>query len=223
MITFSFGATAPSTKPLVVMFGGYGSTTGQINSWVQGAKRDTTYGSKFEFAGEPLPSRGWRYPQVAAEGKKKIDEWIERLNADPARQITLVGHSSGSAVAIEIAKRVKNPSRIKLLSLDGFTPRNLPRDVQTTCWSARGAERGGLVGLNRKYLRNCRNYKEYRPYQCRSQMALHYILINSNACRAGVNSQNYKTRAYDNLQVNLSFLSERTQHAEVATDEPGSS
>lgn len=70
---------------------------------------------------------------------KEISAIIEEIKANPNQKYLLVGHSAGSIYAMNIAKAsgIINRSRLTLIVLDGFRPKEIPANIRTVCWSAR--------------------------------------------------------------------------------------
>src|SRR5215468_10588402 len=104
---------------VVHFFGGYRATRAQVDSWAASAKKKIP---DLEVAAYP-------YPLYASAGSP-LDEWddTKEVVAGMAAKATalhiLVGHSSGCAIANDVAMeayRQRLPN-FKLIALDGFRP-----------------------------------------------------------------------------------------------------
>lgn len=194
-------------KTQVIFIGGHGSTTAQMYEWQLQAQKKSTYDGVL-FRGIALPSRHFSQEQVLKDGVGTVEGLVKEIdNSNGDQRFVIVGHSSGSAIANEVARRVKNSKRsvIKLVVLDGFFPSQVPKEIETTCWSAVSAETG-LPTLNTNYMKNCANYQEMKPYGCKDKMCLHFALVNSSAPQVGISSSNYPTLGYKELAPNLNWL-----------------
>ncbi len=204
-------------KPEVIFIGGHGSAADQMQEWKTLAQKNPSY-SSFQFQAIALPSKRFSYEDVLKDGLETINRLVKEIDESSGDQeFILVGHSSGSAIGNEVARRVKKSKRsqVKLVVLDGFFPMNVPKEIETTCWSAVAAETGAPT-INTAYMKNCANYQEMKPYGCQDKMCLHFALVNSSAPKVGVNSSNYPLAGYKNLSPNLNWLSRFVpeQHAQ---------
>ncbi|MCC7404486.1 MAG: alpha/beta hydrolase [Bdellovibrionales bacterium] len=194
--------------PQVLFVGGYGSTEEQMQRWEKAARENPAYRGQFNFRAIPLPANRWDAYAVLAQGRSKIEEIVRQIDASPPGSVfILAGHSSGAAITNEIARRVRDKSKIRLVALDGFVPHQIQSQVQTTCWSAIDV-RTRLEANNRGSMRNCQNYREMAANGCNNSWCLHFVLVNSSAGRVGVTHENFKARGYDDVSPNLMWLNE---------------
>lgn len=192
--------------PQVLFVGGYGSTEEQMQRWEKAARENPAYRGQFNFRAIPLPSSGWDAATVLSQGRSKIDEIVRQIDASPPGSVfILAGHSSGAAITNEIARRVRDKGKIRLVALDGYVPHGLQDQVYTTCWSAvNGQTKQSAVNL--ASMRTCQNYYQMTTNACSDSWCLHFILVNNSAGRVGVNQQNFKSRGYDEVSPNLMWL-----------------
>jgi hypothetical protein len=199
---------ASADQKSVIFFGGHGSNQEQIDRWVKAAQKIPGVNSEFTFSGILYPSKSASKDGAIRDGKIEIERIVREINNGPAdKEYILVGHSSGSALASEVASLAKNSKRIKLVILDGFRPsEKLQSTVSTKCWSARSATQNDLKGLNYEGMKDCVSFDELLPYGCQNSMCLHFSLINADASKVGVSSNNYKIKGYEGLQPNMIWL-----------------
>ncbi len=210
----------------VVFFGGYGTTDAQMKQWAhaaaevaygpteKGAQGRFRYADNFDFEAVTLPSGHSEQAAVVADGEAVINEWVAKIDrASRGTQFVLVGHSSGAAISNQIAKRIADKTKIKLVVLDGYVPHGLSTEVSWYCWSAVAtAAPSGEITSTAKTARNtatmmlCPNYNQIKVSGCTDSMCLHFGLVNLNAAKVGVNSQNFKTKGYEQIQPNLVWL-----------------
>lgn len=158
----------------VYFFGGYRSTISDVDAWGKSleAKVSGTTAIVFPYppgasAGDPLA--GWGYSQDVAM----------HIVARGNEPCMIIGHSSGCAIANDVAKAALDlgAKNFSLISLDGFRPSpellSLPG---TTVWSA---ECNGARSLNYDALSSCKQFRVYNP-KVIGQWPLHFSLVNLN-------------------------------------------
>lgn len=212
IVLFAFTTAQAGELPLVIFFGGHGASPRQMETWQAAAKAKC--GMQFDFVSVPYPagaspSRG----SVESLGSGLVSKALRLANQDPNRKIIIAGHSSGSALADEVAARISNPSRAKLVSLDGFHPSPELQDrLNTACWSSR---EGGLHSPNYSFERDgCgANFHSLPVEGCSSVMCMHFKLINYNA-ESNLGGD-YVSNGYNRLDVNLDWLSKSCNSVEA--------
>ena len=116
-----------------------------------------------------------------AEGPSKVEALAKKIDADPEGGWVIAGHSSGAAVAENVARKVKNHSRMHLVLLDGYGHEGIQAKVRTTCWYA---SNGRAESLNAGAMKNtCLPQSAKRRHlavSSTSSMSLHYSLVNLN-------------------------------------------
>lgn len=209
-------ASAPA-KPIVIFFGGYSSTATDMRNWVSAASRAPTYGQDFTFEAVPYPAIDSPVESDAvAAAAATITATAATISASPDRSFIIVGHSSAAGIAANVVERVKNRRNVKLIILDdgvddGFKPPpGFNSSAQVECWSV---VNGALVSFNRgAAMAFCRNYHEMQASGCRTDVCLHFAIVNANALpdltydTAFAVAGDGSTGGYRNLKVNLSWL-----------------
>lgn len=199
--------TAYAEKASLLFFGGYNTDTDQINTWENGAKANPEVTKQYSIRGIAYPSKKSNYESAVTDGKDQIEKLVSEINSSPTKEFVLAGHSSGSALAIEIAKKIKNTRRLKLIVLDGFIPPpDLRSRITTQCWSAAAGEEENIRALNYNGMQTCESHYVYRPYKCGTPMCLHFSLVNSNAKKEVVDKANFKESGYKDFSPNLLWL-----------------
>jgi pimeloyl-ACP methyl ester carboxylesterase len=213
----SSAAASAASKPIVIFFGGYASTETDMQNWLNAVRHSSPYGQEFEFEAVPYP-RNVSYVERDAlrAGTATINATVQRVAASPNRAFIVVGHSSGAALAAAVVEKIKDRKNIRLVILDdgvdeGFTPpRGFDPSTQVECWSVANAQ---LASFNRPATMTfCRNYHELRANGCRTDMCLHFAIVNQNAPAdlteetAFAVGKNGGSAGYQNLKVNLSWL-----------------
>ncbi len=210
-------ATSEVSKTEVLMFGGYGSTNTQMKAWEKSASNDAHHSGEFEFKGIALPSRHFSQAEVKRDAEATIRLWVEKIQkSPPGKKFVLTGHSSGSAVANEIIRRLQlqKPTRdlstLKLIILDGFAPTGILDGVDVQCWSAIDAEHPEKGTWNQRAMKSCNTahhqYHENKVTGCHFVMCLHYSSVNLNANTSSINSSNYRVTGYKAVRANLNWL-----------------
>jgi hypothetical protein len=192
-LTLSNARLASAVKPH--FFGGVGSTQRGTSSCYPNME---TFG----------------YP--AANSVKSV---VAAINASPNEPVTLVGHSSGASYVNQIASQVKNPGRITLVSLDGFTPKGVPKSVNRTCWKATNGH--GTWSKNAQYMttaNGCGTVKTFTLPHCETAWCLHFALVNLNAPK-DLSAKNFIQHGYDNCKPNRNWLRGEKAPVSKATEE----
>ncbi len=204
-------------KPLVILFGGYGTTAADMRLWERAAASDPVYGTVFDFEGIAYPNgAGSNVMRAVAAARGTLDGVADRLRAMPGRRIVVAGHSSGAALAVSTVSRVGQGDRIKLISLDAGIDTERPPDpgffpiTDLECWSAAsGNERSHGYGRAETLCRD--RFFVLRTTGCSTPVCLHYALVNrrppadltfkqSRALTDGISG------GYADFSVNLDWL-----------------
>lgn len=205
IIAFHFAGHALADEmPKVIYFGGHASSPEQMANWTSAAQEHVEFGKKFVFGAIAYPANTTYTASAAiSAGRSVIERVAKEINDNPNRQYIIAGHSSGAALANSVAARVKNPSNVKLIALDGFRPSDdLQKRMATACWSSKG---NGMFSLNYNTMKaGCRNFHDINPTDCATRMCLHFKLVNKNASR-GLGGD-YRLRGYTNVEPNLAWL-----------------
>lgn len=203
-------------QPLVLFFGGHGSSATDMRKWKSAARQDPQYGTRFAFDAIPYPSDADGDGASSRAGLLVAERLAIELASTPQRQVILAGHSSGANMAAAVLARLREGGNVRLIVLDGSLrrdlkpPRGFRRDLQFDCWSAKN---GQLTSVNRvETMALCRNYRELKAPKCRTAVCLHFWLVNKNTplaldySDAGRSSTDGNTIGYQNLQINLDWL-----------------
>jgi hypothetical protein len=184
----------------VFYFGGYLASQHDIDAWVRSAK---ALKPTVEFIGFPWPkgaSSGAASAVSTFSKGGRYDAVIDDIQSTSADKIYIVGHSSGCAIANAVHGGLEYIGHHVLVALDGFTPSALQLDEETTqVW---GAVCDGVRSRNYPGHVNGRR-RIYTAKNCKTQWALHFSLVNTNATDALVPSI---SKGYANCQANLCFL-----------------
>ncbi|MGZ3742019.1 MAG: hypothetical protein ACXVB9_21770 [Bdellovibrionota bacterium] len=202
LLRISSPAVAAPADPIPVIFvGGYRATAAQMRCWEAGASKAATPGV-FQFRGIPYPANAGSSAEEAVAGAAAtIKEILREINAHPGRRYIIAGHSSGAAIANNIAVRASHPSRIRQGILDGFVS---PRVENSTCWGAIGAD--GKTSRNYTAEVTCgAGFRVYQDQHCGADSAwcLHFSLVNKSA---PANLADYAVHGYDGCDSNLDWL-----------------
>lgn len=115
------------------------------------------------------------------EGPGKVEAIAKRIDADPAGGWIIAGHSTGAATAENVARKVKNLSRMHLVLLDGYGHEGIQAKVRTTCWYA---SNGRAESPNASSMKNtCLPQSQKKKHLAVNSVAsysLHYSLVNLN-------------------------------------------
>lgn len=180
-------AECPRIRGNVVVFGGRGSTTAEMQTCYP------DFLSLSNIDGE----------QFVACLAQQIDAFAPGADKE---KFVIVGHSSGAAQAERLVRRVKEKSKVRLVLLEGFGSPANQRGVETTCWYA---QNGKTEGMNASYMQNPANclgqVRSYSAPWCNNSLCLHLSLVNRNV-RADLNRTNVFTDGLKNCQGNLEWL-----------------
>ena len=163
-----------SGSTYVYFFGGYRSTVADVESW----------GKSLEAKVPGVTAIVFPYP-LGASASHPLAEW--GYSRDIALQILartnepciIVGHSSGCAIANDVAKLALDlgAHNFKLIALDGFVPSHELLSLPgTSVWSA---EYNGSRSLNYDELSSCKQFRVYHA-EVTEQWPLHFSLVNVN-------------------------------------------
>jgi len=184
---FAVAAQSGSHKPLVIYFGGKGSTQAQMDMWKAAAAHANR---DYDYEAIPYPTTASsQYASAVSHGAALIEKYAERLNKLNGREVIIAGHSSGSALAIELAKRLNKPTTFRLVNLDGFrVPVEVQRKIRTTCWSAKNESTGTTANNYSTMRSSCgANFRQFTSTSksCTSAWCLHFSLVNLNSGPGG--------------------------------------
>ncbi len=185
-------------KPLVIFFGGSGTSQSELALWKKSAQAAM---GQFEYETVAFPGSNHKKPAALAAGAHIISQTAERLNQMQGRKVILVGHSSGGALAEAVALKIRDPKNFSLVNLDGFRiDKKLQERMHVTCWSGRNPATGGTSTNYSAMQSSCRNFREYtmNSSSCRSEWCLHFSIVNRSAGPTGGYS----------AAVNLAWLSD---------------
>lgn len=182
------GISAAEAATTVIYFGGYGASQEQMKCWEDGARKDPRYaGYDFKAFPYPIGATGAK-ASVLAAGENTIQRVLKRIGEmsarDPKRKFIIAGHSSGAALANAVAERVKNPSQVELVDLDGFAASPLlQKRIKTTCVYAENPNTGLRSRNAGSMTTNCpkENQKRYPAAQCKTAWCLHFAVVNTKA------------------------------------------
>lgn len=204
------------TLPKVFYIAGFKSTPTEVQNWKNQVQKNQIYSPHFSIEAFNLPSAQPSKEAVLKDGKKLVDLIVTEIDkSPPGSEFVLAGHSSGSAVTNEVAKRVKTKSKIKLVVLDGFAPNEVPKEVEVTCWSAMNPNTG-LKSMNTESMKSCSDYREIKSVNCRTKQCLHFSIVNSTVAP----SLSDLSRGYENLNPNLQWLTDFISFKPVKAAEP---
>lgn len=208
----SIVASGADTRPLVIYLGGAKASDAQMRCWEAGAKRDSRYGSKIDFKAYAFPAcrdlnHGCYQEPVA---KKYVDQIAESL-ANESRPLIIVGHSTGSDLANELAMKLKDKNIMRLIDIDGYgVPANWNPSFPVTCVSAIGVNSSGQEFRSPYYnsthgLCPHRELRDMRISGCDTPMCLHFRMVNKSA-PSNLNGSTYGDHGYAGCTTNLDWL-----------------
>ncbi len=217
VINFSLFAMA---HPVLIFFGGHGSSKADMDSWNAQASEKYSDNSELQIRSHALPTKNWSQKMVLADASGLIQEVTQQIDKSNGKvDYYLAGHSSGSAIATEVARRVKSKSNLHLVILDGFYPDGISDEVDTSCWSARSAD-GPLKSINYAGMKQCSNFHELKVSGCRTEMCLHFALVNQKAPRLGITQSNYLATGFKDLKVFLAWFEYKEKSTNEVSDDP---
>ncbi len=215
MISLSVTVLSQSL-PKVFYIAGFKSTSTDMQSWKKQFQKNQNYSQHLTFEAFNLPSTQSSKEAVLKDGEKLVDSIVQEIDQSPSgSEFVLVGHSSGSALTNEVAKRVQKKSKIKLVVLDGFVPKEVPKEVEVFCWSATNPK-SGLKSLNTEGMKTCTRYQEIKSVNCRTKQCLHFSIVNS----AVLFNLSDLSEGYENLTPNLSWLDKFIKLNPIKSGEP---
>ncbi len=184
----------------IYFFGGYLSSQSDVDMW-----RSSAYSQNplLNITAYPWPQgASSEDPLKTFKGSLQIAREIVKVNGP----VYIVGHSSGCAIANEVAwltRYLDSKCNFSLICLDGFRPtRILFLLPKTQCWSAHSQD-----NLNEYWSLNYKVLSESNPsfhvYEAKviEQWPLHFSLVNENV----TNNTTIET-GYKNCKANLMFL-----------------
>lgn len=158
----------------IVFFGGYAATLRDVIAW-----RSSVLTQLPDQLPDDIHTYAWPHgasasnPLSVFKGSPEIASMINKWKDETY----VIGHSSGCAIANEVASLVTRP--VNLICLDGFVPYHHQRDLPTTqIWSAM---HDGKPSLNYDSLKGNKRFHVYDPPGCTTKWALHFSLVNANA------------------------------------------
>ncbi len=186
----------------IYFFGGYLSNQKDVDAWKQSAEQSG------------VTVNAYPYP-VGASAGDPLEKWFRSkliardiITTIPEQNIIIVGHSSGCAIANDVAQATIHLgyNRFTLIALDGFCPNtDLLALPNTKVWSAyyHGDDGSAEVSLNYDSLqeRAGKNFNAYKA-KVREKWPLHFSLVNLNV------SDDYDTlvEGYHECNANLVVL-----------------
>lgn len=189
----------------MLFFGGDGFNQEQSECWENGTKNYPNY--------KDIKFRAFKYPAQAkhvaasavAMGQNTISEVVAEINSHPTQKFVIVGHSSGTSIANEVARLVKDPKQIELINLDGYiASADLQKRVKYSCVFAEG--RTGLLSMAVKYIKNsCTTIQKYADDHCDTQWCLHFSLVNKKS-PSNLGKDDFAKKGYDGCATNLDWF-----------------
>ena len=172
----------------VFYFGGYNATENDVKAWLASARAQEP---GVQFTAYPWP-RGAGPGASSAVGTfmstGRFESAIGAVESSGAETIYIVGHSSGCAIANSVDRKLKDHSRVVLVSLDGFVPDSKQRArMNTQVWAAECQGRKSRNYAGSKGVVGGR-LKVYSATNCKTSWALHFSLVNAGANDAAVKS-----------------------------------
>jgi hypothetical protein len=223
-------STGAADKIPVVYFGGYKSTFSQMAAW-QAQAAASSYGNKFHFEAHTLYDAPSDEQAVLhqAQNKINIDSCVKLIdNPNFKGPIVLAGHSDGSWMINEIARRAKNKSKIRIENLDGYYPRRARdkatlKGVHMNCWTTYTSSRsigqarscskipaGSTVSKYKPEMARCSSCIAIAVSGCHDDVwCLHFANTNQSAPKQFSNGMNLKSwlkLGYQDLKPRLHFL-----------------
>lgn len=194
-------------KSTVFFIGGFGATDKQVTMWKNLAEKDSQYADEFVFNAISIGDSGPDAGTIVSRNQALSQALAQKINTLPADQmVILAGHSSGVALVYDIAKKVLNKSKLKIVNLDGFHPNQLQEQFEIYCWSVVDNVQPLLRARNYHVMKSCNNYREVKTSGCPNSMCLHFVLVNANASVAKVTEENFKIKGYEKLKPALFWL-----------------
>ena len=228
ILSFFFAASAlADANPIVIFFGGTGTSQDDMTNWEQSANQQC--GTQYKFRAVPYRA-GFNPNKVKAVAKADSD--IRTLNAEiashPNQKYIISCHSSGCAAADELAEQVSKPKSyaqniLELNNLEGFRPSpELQKKIPTTCWSAKNPNEKAFykkvknkktnqlymkaqspTGANWNSMSACQHHEVLETTSCKSQWCAHWSLVNKGSKTSSPNPKDPDTGAFN---ANLAWL-----------------
>lgn len=157
-------------------------------------------GLNYVFDAVAYPGSKQYYADALKAGKSIITKYVKEINASTGKKYVLVGHSSGSAFAIEIAKKVKDPKQVSIIILDGFfPPLDLQKKTSIFCWGAYNASDLTIESTNYKLMKTCQQFREYPSNICKTPDCLHFSFLDAKNAIVSYSQINF-TKLVPNLE-----------------------
>ncbi len=207
-VVLLFSSLSAYAKTLVYFIGGFAATEKQVMLWKDLASKNSKYSEFFDFQAISIGNSGPDSASIINRNQALIQALAMKIGSlSTDRKVIIVGHSSGAAMAYELARKVRNKARIQaVLSLDGFHPEETQSIVNVQCWSATDAKDPNLRARNFHTMKSCDNFREVKAERCTNSMCLHFVLVNMNAAAAKVSDENFKSKGYEKLVPALVWL-----------------
>ena len=189
----------------VFFFGGFGANADNMKVWLDTARAQK---SKVDFNAFPYPDAGPDDTEAVA-GFKQLKSVAGTIAKSRADLIYIVGHSSGCAIANAVDDKLKDHSKIALITLDGFVPDKDQRGRDSTkLWSAQCKNNDKLTAVHFATLSSVAgaNLQLYKPTDCNDQTnkwSLHFSLVNKSASTVKITDV---SQGYQKCQANLCWL-----------------
>jgi hypothetical protein len=179
----------------VHFFGGYRANSQNVLAWCKSLEQKQPH----------VIAIGWPYPVGSTAGdplrRWNFSDSLAKCISVDASECLIVGHSSGCAIANDVANKTLTfgAKNFRLIALDGFRPKpellNLPG---TMVWSAECNE---IRSLNYDALKDGERFHVYTA-KVRKKWPLHFSLVNLNV------SDNLDdiTQGYHNCDANVEVL-----------------
>lgn len=186
-----------------MFFGGQGFKSEHTENFAQQLQTATPIGLNYVFDAIAFPSSKHFYADTTKAGQPIIKKYAKQINDQADKKFVLVGHSSGSALTIEIAKKVKNLKNVSMIILDGFfPPADLQQKMPIFCWGAYNASDLSIESTNYKLMKTCQLFREYPSKVCKTPECLHFSFLDA---KKDVTS--YSQIDFTNMTPNLEWLS----------------
>lgn len=210
-------AAFAAERPLVIYFGGYGATEGDMQVWLQAAEKHPRYGRAFDFEAIPYPKDvSSSVAQAVSAASGTITSVAERIRAMPGRRVIVVGHSSGAGLAVSVVSRLADQAKVKLISLDAGINTEPPTEPDIypvknlECWSAASNDQVSF-GYRRAKALCKQRFLVMRTQACATPVCLHFQVVNRNADRNLTFPQSRVltdgvSAGYADLAINLDWL-----------------
>ena len=239
-------STGSADKIPVVYFGGYKSSFSQMAAW-QAKAAASSYGNRFRFEAYTLYDAPSDEQSVLrkTQNKNNIDSCVKLIdNPNFKGPIVLVGHSDGSWMINEIARRAKSKSKIHLVNLDGYhasraKDKSAFKNVHVNCWTAYTSSRSigqardcskipadATVSKYKSEMARCSSCQAIAVSGCHDDpWCLHFANTNQSAPNrfaGGLNLNSWLKLGYEDVKPRLHFLDSLLPQSGVDGDYNGS-